>query len=226
MIISLCSLNTRAQTNNFTAQYKVVLTLNKESKADKMMTDMFGDFEKMAKQLDFTLSVNNDENLFFLEEKVYTNDELAELVTLKSDYQGRVFLKDSILFTEIDSKNLNVKAILKKQLPEWELHNETKVIQGYTCLKATTTKVVQNKAGLFTFPITAWYCPQINSSLGPIGYGGLPGLIFELRGNKYVYGLQKIAFNTVDNVEKLKGYKVVGQMELDMMIQPIWMTKQ
>lgn len=68
-----------------------------------MLTDMFGDFEKMAKQLDFTLSVNNDENLFFLEEKVYTNDELAELVTLKSDYQGRVFLKDSILFTEIDT---------------------------------------------------------------------------------------------------------------------------
>jgi len=226
LFVGLCFPYGYAQTNNFTANYAIILSLDKKNKADISLESMFGDLEKAAQQLDFILKVKGNKNLFFLKDKIYKNENAANAASLKSNYSGRVFINDSIVYIEYDGGAFNVKAIKRKQLPEWELLNESKTINGYTCLKATTTKVVRNNAGLFTFPITAWYCPEINSNLGPIGYGGLPGLIFELQGDKFVYGLKKITFNNVENISKLKDYKVVGQMELDMMIKNNLLFKQ
>lgn len=58
----------------------------------------------------------------------------------------------------------------------WELHNEKKVILGYSCKKATTVSFTIG----FNQNITAWYSEALSISDGPSHFNGLPGLILEL----------------------------------------------
>ncbi|PHS65722.1 MAG: hypothetical protein COB12_06530 [Flavobacterium sp.] len=65
---------------------------------------------------------------------------------------------------------------------KWELINETKVILGYTCYKATFTKIV-----IKSVTIEAWYAPDLPYKFGPRGNHGLPGLILEIIQNEKLH---------------------------------------
>ncbi len=60
---------------------------------------------------------------------------------------------------------------------KWEITDETKEIQGYTCKKATA---IYRSIGIPKGEVVAWFAPKIPFSFGPSGYGGLPGLILEV----------------------------------------------
>jgi GLPGLI family protein len=85
--------------------------------------------------------------------------------------------------------------IIEDRNTAWKLENETKIIDGYLCYKATAELVRKNGDKVFKFPIIAWYCPTIPFPFGPLGYGGLPGLILQLQERNVVYGIQKMNFN-------------------------------
>ena len=76
------------------------------------------------------------------------------------------------------------------------MSNETKKIGKYLCYKATTIKTVES-IKTFKKVVTAWYCPELPYSFGPIAYAGLPGLILELN-------IEKGATFTVKNIELSK----------------------
>ena len=63
----------------------------------------------------------------------------------------------------------------------WQLTDDKKVIESYECQKATTTFRGRT--------YEAWFTAEIPISDGPYKFGGLPGLILELRDgdNDYVY---------------------------------------
>jgi|GEM_PF-2103920 len=61
---------------------------------------------------------------------------------------------------------------------EWNLTEEEKLVNGYTCRKATCKRINATDSSSL---IEAWYSTEFNNSIGPAGYGGLPGLILELR---------------------------------------------
>ena len=62
----------------------------------------------------------------------------------------------------------------------WKISSESKQIGDYKVYKATTVKVVVNSKGTFESEVVAWFAPDIPFRFGPLGYGGLPGLILEL----------------------------------------------
>lgn len=76
------------------------------------------------------------------------------------------------------------KFIIKNNLLEWKLMNETKIINNYVVYKALATKEIETRKGKTNVQITAWYCPAIPIQFGPKEYGGLPGLILELNYGK------------------------------------------
>ena len=82
---------------------------------------------------------------------------------IKESY-GKTFLIEDIAFNKKD----------------WTISPEIKKIGNFVVYKATTKKVVENSKGTFTHKIIAWFAPELPFSFGPIGYGGLPGLILEL----------------------------------------------
>lgn len=77
-------------------------------------------------------------------------------------------------------------------LMQWQLSEETKIIQGYECKKATTTFRGRN--------YEVWYAPAIPSNFGPYKFYGLPGLIVFLQDSRKHFtfeliGLQKLPKN-------------------------------
>src|SRR5690554_5321382 len=78
----------------------------------------------------------------------------------------------------------------------WEVSGERMEIGGYACYKATRTNIRRNpRTGKETsFPVIAWFCPELPLSYGPTQYGGLPGLILSLQDEKVFYSLDRIEF--------------------------------
>lgn len=134
-------------------------------------------FDKVKSTFNFkgTLSENGN----FIDPKIYYKD------------------KDSLyLLRPVDDADFGKLVVIENRDTKWVITNETKKIGKYICHKATSILVRDNgKAGIFNFPITAWFTPEIPFSFGPIGYGGLPGMILELQEGNVLYGCTKIKFN-------------------------------
>jgi GLPGLI family protein len=91
---------------------------------------------------------------------------------------------------------------------EWEITKEEKVVNNKKVFKAILKTKKNSKSEKNTF---AWFCPEIPSSFGPVGYGNLPGLILELHlDNGFVFYANKIIFGTdeMDIKAPSKGKKI------------------
>lgn len=81
---------------------------------------------------------------------------------------------------------------------EWEIHDETKEILGYTCIKATTNIVESAR----DFSTTVWFAPELPFPFGPKEFRGLPGIILAMDyNNHYFYAA------SIDLDSKLKNIK-------------------
>lgn len=90
-----------------------------------------------------------------------------------------VNLKQNIIYEQFELDN-QLFLIKQENIPNWELTNETKIIDNYLCYKATTYEEIIRDGKIIKAPIIAWYCPEIPFQFGPKNYHGLPGLILEL----------------------------------------------
>lgn len=68
----------------------------------------------------------------------------------------------------------------------WIIHSEKKIIQQYTCQRATTNFRGRN--------YEAWFAPEIPIREGPYKFGGLPGLILKIEDSQkhYIYSCVSI----------------------------------
>ena len=96
------------------------------------------------------------------------------------------------------------------------------MIDEYLCFKATTSDTITNPNGkIFIRNYTAWYVPQLPYKFGPVGFGNLPGLIIELQGDDYTYGVKKIEYFDKDEkskkneIPKLKKKKLITEEEFE-----------
>lgn len=71
----------------------------------------------------------------------------------------------------------------------WEIENDTKLIQGYTCRKATGSYGKKI--------ITAWYAEKIPIQEGPYTFKGLPGLILGAHDSKDYFHFTMIGLKYV-----------------------------
>jgi len=103
--------------------------------------------------------------------KFYTNLETGEIQNEK----------------EFDDEMYMVKSNTKDY--EWVLVDETRKIGTYECSKAIIKKSRKRKDGsIKRYIIEAWYTKEIEISSGPMGYGGLPGLIVQLKdGDSFLF---------------------------------------
>ncbi len=103
-----------------------------------------------------------------------------------------IFLRKKSLI-DIEGKYIRIKSPIPNL--EWKITRESKKILGYTCYKAigaktrTTLEPIKGSDGKLkivnkTTYYIAWFTPQIPFGFGPVGFGGLPGLILELKQGK------------------------------------------
>jgi GLPGLI family protein len=177
----------------------------------------------------YSVMVGEDELFSQLDKKMrddYINDLESEKYALEFDDMKSVFYYEGglsidgkpkspkIYFREKDSLyslrpendvDFGDIIIVEDRNTKWDLLNESKLIDGYLCFKATSTLVRNNgEAGIFKFPIIAWYAPSIPAPYGPLGYGNLPGLILELQERNILYGVTNIKLNNKIDMKNSK----------------------
>ncbi len=163
----------------------------------------------MAGDIEYILAFNQKESYFSKEESLRNEELGSKFASIFGGYLNPVYsnFQDKKFYfypTETPLFKSNEYLIEEDIIQNWELYNESKMIGEYLCYKAITTvtekktNITEDKKFYYTdqsYTVTAWYCPQIPVSAGPLGYGGLPGLILELRTEKAVYGARHISLN-------------------------------
>jgi GLPGLI family protein len=169
----------------------------------KDIPDLFkGDILKNNKDVSkvtYTLQFDENNMKFFANKPSELSNDDYDMTLIMADIVGTTYRKSnsSEVFDERESfgsfKNFIATS---KLITNWNITNETKIINGYNCIKATTILNIDygdNEVSKL-YPITAWFCPDIKYSYGPRGIGGLPGLILELNQSIVTFYASKIDF--------------------------------
>lgn len=168
-----------------------------------------------AKHLKFELTFNDSISEFKLIKNMALDGENLEMAILDSRARKEIYIFKNKIYHN-NSNGLfkeNEFLIIDPLNQNWVYTNETKIIDGYTCYKATNEYIVDN-GKIFKHPVIAWFCPQIPISIGPRGYGGLPGLILELQEWNSVFGVEKIEFsNNVKEIILPQEGKIISEQE-------------
>lgn len=151
-------------------------------------------------KIDYTLEFNAFESIFF-SLKIMESDNKREMTLAKNLGDGR-----GLLYTNIATKlklhqadGFGENFLIKGEVEyDWNLTQETKIINGYTCNKA----YLKNEKGEETI---VYFTKEIPFSFGPNGFCGLPGLSLELNlTNGFAFRVKEIFINKKISREILK----------------------
>lgn len=153
----------------------------KENKADAYIVEL--ENTKILLELKFNKTVS-----YFTKANLKKGDEFnlgEEGLSILIGYEELYYnLKDKLLFSDYGEFLIKTPSN-----HNWNISSESKKIDNYLCYKATYTESYTARDGKTKERvITAWFCPELPYSFGPLEFNGLPGLILELEknGNKVV----------------------------------------
>ena len=153
----------------------------KENKADVYIVEL--ENTKILLELKFNKTVS-----YFTKANLRKGDEFnlgEEGLSILIGYEELYYnLKDKLLFSDYGEFLIKTPSN-----HNWNISSESKKIDNYLCYKATYTESYTARDGKTKERvITAWFCPELPYSFGPLEFNGLPGLILELEknGNKVV----------------------------------------
>lgn len=133
---------------------------------------------KIKSEIKYKL-IFNKKSLFKPIEQKKTDDAIkiaidSEGIFVKENNSNFYYLKRNFKTYEVELMSVN-----------WELTNESKLILGYECLKATGYKIDINGKPITNHKIVAWYSKKLKYPYGPLGFGDLPGVILQLDYKSY-----------------------------------------
>lgn len=146
--------------------------------------------EEAAKQVSFELQFSNGIGLFQSREILSTSSNDMDLGIGPNN--GRFYTNSNLNEHLWETNQFGQNFLITLAPTEWIISNETKIIGGYRCIKATGEKKVRGKEGDISIPIEVWFSTDIPVNLGPIGYSQLPGLIVSLSLQNEHYYLSKL----------------------------------
>lgn len=156
-----------------------------------------------ANRTKYTLIYNLEKSYFQKDKNIPIYPLEAKLASVlvrsnKNSHQLNNLKKENFFNTFI--KNTNYIVDDSDKMSNWVFVNETKIIDGYICFKATK-EIFYKRTNVKSNNI-AWYTPDIPVPYGPAGYGGLPGLILQLEiGTKVTYLVSKVILNPTKKIE-------------------------
>jgi len=194
------------------------------SQSKKKFVSLLNSMSPLRDSLFFNLDFNNKKSRFYLDRKknIGISNEKGYNAILRSF--GATYFRDDeneLLIEEINSDDLYLITSITNVF-KWETSKETKKIGSYVCYKALTKlKSKSVTKGDYIRIIEAWYCPDIAINLGPKNYGGLPGLIFELKEGKLTYYIYSINFDINPTVKMPDKGKKITREEYNNMLPHI-----
>ena len=188
-----------AFSQNYKVTYNLIISENQKALENEYLKDYYLKAMEGAKNLTFELHCEVEKSFFEYKNILNINSKETNAAISKSETKKPFYIEKNFLYKIEKEKFLDKKYIIKDTLlTNWELSNETKKINNYTCYKATSKYKIINPKGEFFHQVIAWFCPEIPLQHGPRGFGGLPGLILELQYREIIFGA------TLGAAEKLK----------------------
>ena len=234
IVLSLILMVNYSYSQEFTSIYgmKCVLEDKMENKTEG--NDLLSVLDTESDDVEFNLKYSNNESIFYYPEILRKGNNTVNISIIQaknigvyySNIQSKTVLHQEFIFNEF--------FIIKDSIPKnWILTTETKKLGNYVCYKAeyhSVIKKTRENGDEYLKPIksTAWYAPEIPYSTGPLGYGGLPGLILELHDDIFVYYLKEIDFKPKEKVKiakPIKG-KEVSKMEYSAIYKDLYRKKE
>lgn len=159
----------------------------------------------------FTLYFKENKSLFSLDVNLNNSEEKNYYKEIDSTYSLRAFQNETF-----------GKLVLKEDRDlDWIIsYEDKKEINDLICYKASFSNKVQRGDQFFNYVIIAWFCPEIPIPIGPLGYGGLPGLILELQNGMDLYGATEIKFEKIKKeIIKPNQGKLIAYQDFEKMIE-------
>jgi GLPGLI family protein len=184
--------------------YTIKVVDNKDSKMMELMESLSPYYKDKVKNIEFTLLTDNyKSSCFTINKETIPDDDGVKLFITMTEYTGQINQVEDSLFVEKNQDYLEKKITVKDTInKKWTITKDSKEIMGYKCYKATSEKIVINSVGIFKNDVIAWFCPQLPYQFGPMGYGKLPGLIFELQTKYALFGIKNILINKENQICK------------------------
>jgi len=198
--------------------YQVELIFDEGFSKNEVLGEYYRIGQENAKFLEFELIFNGTSSYFYKIDNLDVGENDLNFSLSFANYRGKTFQDEKFNFSQIEYEGK--KFLIKEERNlSWEYTNETKWIDGYLCYKATTNYIVTNPVREFKHPVIAWYCPTLPYQYGPNGYGGLPGLIFQLQERNVIFGLTKINLENINNtIPVLEVGKAITKEQLSKLI--------
>ena len=220
-----------SQVKNGIIEYGVIFQDKPPKDDNGFIEDMINKEKKTDTLVSYTLKFNTKNSNFSVNPVILKDyksvDEFSFFINLKSKYY--MSISDSIhKYYENDDK-IGEYTIAAEKEAKWTLTQETKMIGGYLCYKATSPYF--NFESWFEDEpkknVIAWYTTKIPVSIGPNGYHGLPGLILELQTLTSTIYVKNISLNTTPEpiIDDLSNYKLITTGQRDMLFNKTLSTE-
>ena len=224
-LILILSFQSIAQTSNEISAivtYKIKLHEDLSEKPKKQV-EYINEMYENAKDTDFVLTLNSNQSIFLASKGIeVSSNPAAHFISSRVVAGGSYYTdlkNETVLIKKVVGGEEIIVSLEQFDTNDWELTNETKLINNYKCFKASRKKIVENYKGTFSFEIEAWFAPELPGRFGPKEFSGLPGIVLELKDTHYTFYVEKIEFlNTTPKIKPFKG-KVVTESEYLEIIQ-------
>lgn len=178
-------------------EYKAISVDTLKKTIPEIFKDEFLKNNKNISSVTYTLLFDENNMKFFATKPYDLSDNDYDITLIMADIAGTTYRKrnSNEVFNERERFGNYKNFITTSNLiTNWNISNETKTINGYYCIKATTQLAVDygDYEPNQLYPITAWFCPDLKYPYGPRGIGGLPGIILELNQNIITFYASKI----------------------------------
>ncbi|NER15100.1 GLPGLI family protein [Leptobacterium flavescens] len=191
-----------AQVKKLEATYKVEVNRKKNRLPSRHSLRIDQIFQQVD-HIKMDLLYNNGKSSFKVREtwgldfRTELNRKIAEIIADVFNDRYLTDIEKNALIRQTENEGVIYNITSGFISYKWKLLEETKVINGYHCLKAISHKSVKDRSGKTTvLEIIAWYTPEIPLPLGPKDYTGLPGLILQLKeDSRRIYTLSFVKVN-------------------------------
>lgn len=192
--LTFMSINSFAQQKNESKNdivkvtYKSSLYKDSESIKDSKLRDKITQYQE---SFEFELFFDKTKSIYRLVDNINFDDQSIEYQITRGLsnelYYKDLLKKEKIKQTTALDELFNIVKSFEQY--KWVVSSETKVIDGYTCYKATChyEEYDDNRKMSLSFNPVVWFAPSLPYSFGPMGLDGLPGLVLEGTFNGRVY---------------------------------------
>jgi GLPGLI family protein len=179
--------------------------------------EMRGMILKSQEYVSYNLLVQKNESIFYNNEFMFQDNDNLMLKAITMANEKFYYCN----FDNLEFKNklnfIDKNYVINFELKKWEITNESKIIEGFTCYKAITYNIYENEK----YPEYAWFTPEIPFKFGPVFCLNLPGLVLEYQTEKASIVAKSIKYKIDEKlkikIKKPEG-KIVTQEEFDKIV--------